>query len=87
MDTTLDKVRQIVAKQLNRNPDDFTAETDLVEAGYESLDVIETIFAVEEEFGISIEYNANDPNAASMTTVGDIVRAVDSEVAKKQAGA
>lgn len=84
--STLDKVKQIVAKQLNRNPDDFTESTDLVEAGYESLDVIETIFAVEEEFGISIEYNANDPNAASLATVGDIARAVDEAVAAKQSG-
>jgi acyl carrier protein len=84
--STFEKVQQIVAKQLNRAPEEFTADTDLLEAGFESLDVIEMIFALEEEFDISIEYNANDADAASMATVGDVARAVEAEIAKKQPG-
>lgn len=81
--STLEKIKQIVGKQLGRDPGEFDESTNLLEAGYESLDVIETVFAVEEEFDISIEFNANDESAAQFETIGDIVRAVDAEVAKK----
>jgi acyl carrier protein len=80
--STLEKIKQIVGKQLGRDPGSSTS-TNLLEAGYESLDVIETVFAVEEEFDISIEFNANDESAAQFETIGDIVRSVDAEVAKK----
>lgn len=79
--STLEKVKQIVAKQLKREADGFTADTVLAEEGYESLDVIETIFALEEEFNISIDFNAND--GVDLVTLGDIVKAVDAELAKK----
>ena len=72
-----------MAKQLDRDPAEFSADTALLEAGFESLDVIEMIFSIEEEFDISIDYNANDGEAERMTTVGDIVRMVDAELAKK----
>lgn len=81
--STLEKVRNIVASQLKREADEFSAATVLVEEGYESLDVIETVFALEEEFDISINFNAND--GADFATIGDIVKAVDAELAKKGA--
>lgn len=81
--STFERVREVVAKQLGREPSDFTEETNLVEAGYESLDVIETVFAVEEEFDIDIDFNANESAAQELATVGDIVAAVDKELAKK----
>ncbi len=83
--STLEKIKQIVGKQLGRDPEEFDEGTDLAEAGYESLDVIETIFALEEEFDISINFQANDSDAAGMKTVGDIVRLVEAEIAKKGA--
>ncbi|MFC3441166.1 acyl carrier protein [Sphingobium rhizovicinum] len=83
--STLEKIKQIVGKQLGRDPEEFDESTDLAEAGYESLDVIETIFALEEEFDLSINFQANDSEAAGMKTVGDIVRMVEAELAKKGA--
>lgn len=81
--STLDRVRTVVAAQLGRDVADFTADTNLIEAGYESLDVIETVFAVEEEFDIDLEFNANESAAQELVTVGDIARVVDEELAKK----
>ncbi|QGP78211.1 acyl carrier protein [Sphingobium sp. CAP-1] len=81
--SNLEKIKQIVAKQLGRDPEEFDESTNLAEAGYESLDVIETIFAVEEEFDISVNFQANDMDAAGVQTVGDIVKLVEAEVAKK----
>ncbi|MCT2398419.1 acyl carrier protein [Novosphingobium mangrovi (ex Huang et al. 2023)] len=81
--STLDRVREIVATQLGRDAAEFTADTNLIEAGFESLDVIETVFAVEEEFDIDINFNANESAAQDLITVGDIVKAVEEELAKK----
>lgn len=74
---TLDQVITIVAKQLGRSEADITADTNLEEAGYESLDVIETIFALEEEFGIDINFNANTDDASKLATVGDLATIID----------
>ncbi|WP_157132633.1 acyl carrier protein [Novosphingobium nitrogenifigens] len=82
--STFGIVRDVVAGQLGRNPGDFQSDTDLTEAGFESLDVIETLFAIEEKFGIAINYNANEGLAGSSMTVGDLVRMVDAELEKKR---
>jgi len=82
--TTTDQVIEIVAAQLQRNPGEFTLETNLQEAGFESIDVIETVFSLEERFGIDIPFNANE-DTASFTTVGDVVGLVEQQLAKKGA--
>jgi acyl carrier protein len=80
--STTDKVIAIVAKQLNRDPISITPETDLAEAGYESLDVIETIFSIEEEWDIDINFNANGDDMDNFKTVADVVKMVDEVLAK-----
>lgn len=80
-----DQVRGIVAAQLKRDVAEITLETDLAEAGYESLDVIETVFALEETFDVTIDYNANEAQAAEMTTVADVVAMVKAALAKRDA--
>lgn len=80
----LEKVKIIVAKQLGRDPSEFNVDTDLAEAGYESLDVIETVFAVEEEFNIDIPFNANSSESLELRTVGDIVAVVQAMMAKQK---
>lgn len=81
--SNFERVRTIVASQLRVDPETITPETDLEQAGYESLDVIETVFSLEEEFGIDIPLNANDSDGVAMRTVGDIVAVVDKALAKK----
>lgn len=81
--TTLETIIPIVAKQLGLNPADIGANTNLEEAGYESLDVIETIFALEEEFGIDINFNANTQDTGSLATVGDLAAIIDETLAKQ----
>jgi len=82
--TTLDRVIPLVAKQLRRDPSEVTGDTDLVEAGFESLDVIETIFAVEEEFDIEVNFNANVDDADKLRTVRDLAAMVDEALAKQK---
>jgi acyl carrier protein len=80
--TTRDQVIEIVAAQLHRGPAEFTTETDLQEAGFESIDVIETVFALEERFGIDIPFNANE-DAGRFSTVRDVIALVEAQLAKK----
>lgn len=47
-------VQEIVAGQISRDPAEITEKTSLEEAGYDSLDVLETIFAIEERFKIDL---------------------------------
>jgi acyl carrier protein len=75
--STLEQVKQIIAKQLDKDPSALEETTDLQEAGFESLDVIEMIFNLEDAFKIDIPFNANETDTSQMKTVGDIVRLVE----------
>ena len=66
----LDKVRKMLAEQLNISIDKITPESRVIEdLGADSLDVVELIMAFEDEFGVSLP----DEEIATMKTVGDIV--------------
>jgi acyl carrier protein len=83
--SVLEQVTKIVAKQLDKDPSEFNESTDLQEAGFESLDVIEMIFNLEDEFQIDIPFNANEADTIQMRTVGDITRMVKTIIANKAA--
>lgn len=71
---TFDKVKDIIVDSLSCDADQVTMEanlTDDLEA--DSLDAVELIMAVEDEFGIEI----SDEKAAEMKTVKDIVDYVE----------
>ena len=69
-----EKVRDILAEQLEINPDTITMDTNIMEdLGADSLDVVELIMALESEFGIMI----NDETAATLVTVSEIVKFLD----------
>jgi len=74
--SVLEQVIKVIAKQLDKPPSEFDESTDLQEAGFESLDVIEMIFNLEDEFKIDIPFNANETDTTQMRTVGDIARMV-----------
>ena len=73
-------IKRIIAKQLNRAPEDITDDSDLASLGIESLDLLEIVYEVETQFGIQIPYNANEPGAVALSTVGDVVRTVETLV-------
>ena len=65
-----EKVRSALAKQFEIDPETITAETNLIDdLGADSLDVVELIMSLEDEFGIAI----SDEDAAQLYTVGRIV--------------
>ena len=65
-----EKIRDIIADQLGiDNVDELTLETSLKEdLDADSLDAVEVIMALEDEFGIDIP----DEEAENMKTIGDI---------------
>lgn len=66
----LEKVREIIVDQLGVEEDEVVMEASLIDdLGADSLDVVELIMALEEEFDIEIP----DEEAENIVTVGDIV--------------
>lgn len=65
-----EKVRSALAQQFEMDPEEITLETNLIDdLGADSLDVVELIMSLEDEFGVSIA----DEDAAQLYTVGRIV--------------
>lgn len=67
-DDILEKVRAVIVEQLNVEEDDVVEDASFVDdLGADSLDIVELVMALEEEFGISIP----DEDAEGIKTVGD----------------
>jgi acyl carrier protein len=64
-----EKLIAIVRKEKDVPDDKLSLETPLADAGIDSLDALTILFAIEEEFHISIP----DDRARSMKTFGDMV--------------
>ena len=77
MSSTTEKVKEIVANQLGVSPDQVTSEAKFIEdLGADSLDQVELIMALEEEFGADIP----DEDAEKLTTVGDAIKYIEDNV-------
>jgi acyl carrier protein len=64
------KVKDVIVDQLNVDEDEVTLEASFVDdLGADSLDIVELVMALEEQFGISIP----DEEAENIKTVGDAV--------------
>jgi acyl carrier protein len=77
-----DRVKAIVAEQLGVEPDEVTPQSKFVEdLGADSLDVVELVMALEDEFSLEIP----DEEAEKISTVGDAAKYIEShaEVAKE----
>ena len=74
-----DKVIAIIAEQAVLEPGDVTMQSTLAELGIDSLGLVESIFAIEEAFDISIPFNANEPTAGDfdISSVASIVRGIE----------
>ena len=65
-----DKVREIIVDQLGVSADQVKMEARFIDdLGADSLDTVELIMAIEEEFGVEIP----DEDAEKLVTVGDAV--------------
>jgi acyl carrier protein len=77
MSDTSDKVKSIIAEQLGVKVDDVVEKASFVDdLGADSLDTVELVMALEEEFGIEI----SDEDAEKITNVGEAIRYVEDKV-------
>ena len=73
-----DRVRAIIAEQLGVKLEEVTDTASFIEdLGADSLDTVELVMALEEEFGIEIP----DEDAEKMITVGDAIKYIDTKSA------
>ena len=77
--STQSQVIQIIAEQALLEPKDVALTNSLEDLGIDSLALVESIFAIEEAFDITVPFNANDPSESDfdISTVGSIVKAVE----------
>ena len=56
---------------------ELTRETPIADLGIDSFSVIEIIYEVEEKLGVEVPFNANENPFADMSSVGDLIDALD----------
>lgn len=70
----VDKVRELVAEQLGISKDSITEKSNIIEdLGADSLDVIEMLMTLEDEYGITIP----DEKISQIKTIGQIVELIE----------
>lgn len=78
----IDKVKELLASQLEMDVNKIEKDTDIIkDLGADSLDVVEMIMMLEEEYGIVI----TDESIYNYKTVGEIAEFIDNELKKTQA--
>jgi acyl carrier protein len=76
MSSAAEKVKEIVVQQLGVAPDQVTEDAKFVEdLGADSLDQVELVMALEEEFDAEIP----DEEAENLKTVGDAIKYIESK--------
>ena len=71
---TFETVRDTLAKQFDIDPSEITMDTNLIDdIGADSLDVVELIMSLEDEYGVTI----SDDDAAGLVTVRKIVEYIE----------
>lgn len=69
-----DKITEIIVEQLGVKPEEVIPEASFVDdLGADSLDTVELVMALEEEFGVEIP----DEDAEKIQTVGDAIKYID----------
>jgi len=73
---TFEKVKKMLAEQLNIEEDKITMDSDIInDLKADSLDVFQMLMSLEEEFNISVP----DEKAQELKKISDIVEFIDSQ--------
>lgn len=77
----VEKVKSIIAEQLGVKQEEVNPEASFIDdLGADSLDTVELVMALEEEFGVEIP----DEDAEKITTVGDAIKYIEEKSGNKQ---
>ena len=78
--TTFEKMKNVIVEQLGVKPEEVVPEASFVDdLGADSLDTVELVMALEEEFGIEIP----DEDAEKIQSVGDAIRYIEEKSGSK----
>ena len=82
-----DTIIKIIAEQAILDPCDVALDSTLEELAIDSLGLVESIFAIEEHFDITVPFNANDPTSSGfdISSVATIIVAVEQLLAEQAA--
>jgi acyl carrier protein len=74
-----EKITEIIVEQLGVKPEEVVAEASFVDdLGADSLDTVELVMALEEEFAIEVP----DEDAEKLATVGDVSKYIEEKTKK-----
>ena len=69
-----DKVKDLISEQLDVKADDITEDSSIQDdLGADSLDIVDLVMAIEDEFGVEIP----EDQVENIKTVGDIVKFIE----------
>ncbi len=72
-----EKIKKLLAEQLDADEDDMTMETNIAkDLGADSLDVVELLMAIEDEFEVEIP----DDEIENIKTIGDLTDYIQSNI-------
>lgn len=71
-----EKIASLLSEQLGVDAESITMDTSLEELGADSLDVVDLVSTMEDEFDVQLA----DEDLSNMTTVGDFVRFLQAEL-------
>ncbi len=72
-----DKIKEILAVQLDADAESMTMETNILDdLGADSLDVVEMLMSIDDEFGIEIP----DDQIEGLKTIGDVVEYIQNNI-------
>ena len=72
-----EKIKELLAEQLDANAEEMTMETRIDEdLGADSLDVVELLMSIEDEFEVEIP----DEEIENLKTIGDVVEYIQSNM-------
>ncbi len=82
-----ERVINIIAEQALIEPGDVSMDQTLEDLSVDSMALVEAIFAIEEEFDITVPFNANEPDKSEfdISSVATIVAAVETLFAAQKA--
>jgi len=80
MSSITEKVKAVITEQLGVKPEEVREQAKFVDdLGADSLDTVELVMALEEEYGVEIP----DEDAEKLTTVGEAIKYIEEKLASK----